>query len=108
MSSSESVGVALATVSDGSTHSFDGKMLSKLIAAASASLDNDRVTKKEYRQRAAELMRVSRKKRRTAPTAFSYVRGGLASWQKGVSLPANAGALSASRSGQAATCSCWC
>ena len=39
MSSSESVGVSLATVSNGSTHSFDGEMLSKLIAAASASLD---------------------------------------------------------------------
>jgi hypothetical protein len=39
MSSSESVGVSLATVSDGSTHAFDGKMLSKLIAAVSASLD---------------------------------------------------------------------
>ena len=39
MSSSESVGVSLATVSNGSTHSFDGEMPSKLIAAASASLD---------------------------------------------------------------------
>ncbi len=39
MSSSESVGVSLATVSDGSAHSFDGEMLSKLIAPASASLD---------------------------------------------------------------------
>jgi hypothetical protein len=39
MSSSESVGVSLATVSDGSTHSVDREMLSKLIAAASASLD---------------------------------------------------------------------
>jgi hypothetical protein len=78
MSSSESVGVSLATVSDRSTHAFDGKMLSKLIATASASLDNDRATAKEYIQRAAELMRVSGEERRTAPTAFSYVRGGLA------------------------------
>ena len=39
MSSSESVGVSLATVSDGSIHSCDGEMLSKLIAAASGSLD---------------------------------------------------------------------
>jgi len=39
MSSSEPVGVSLATVSDGSTDSFDEEMLSKLIAAASASSD---------------------------------------------------------------------
>lgn len=72
MSSSESVAVSLATVSNGSTHSFDGEMLSKLIAAASARLDNDRATAKGYIQRAAELMRVSREERRIALWRAAY------------------------------------
>jgi AraC family transcriptional regulator len=82
MSSSDSAGVSDVTASDGSLHWFDGEVLSKLIAAASASLDSDRATAKEYIQRAAELLRVSREERHTAPTAFSRARGGLASWQQ--------------------------
>jgi AraC family transcriptional regulator len=82
MSSSESAGVSAVTVSDGSIHSFDGEVLSKLIAAACASLDSDRAKAKEYIQRAAHILRVSREARRTTATAFSCVRGGLASWQQ--------------------------
>ena len=82
MSSSESAGVSAVTVSDGSIHSFDGEVLSKLIATASASLESDHEAAKECIRRAEELLRVMREGRPPAAVAFSFARGGLATWQK--------------------------
>jgi AraC family transcriptional regulator len=82
MVSSTSPGVSAATVSDPSNQSFDREMLSKLIATASASLDSDRATAKDCIERAAELLQVSRKERLPAQTASTFLRGGLATWQR--------------------------
>lgn len=79
MSSSTSASISAARASE---HSFAGETLSKLIAAASASLDSDRAAAKDYIRQAAEVLRVSREEQSTAPTVFSCVRGGLATWQK--------------------------
>jgi AraC family transcriptional regulator len=82
MSSSASAGTSVDRVSGEPTDPFDEEMLSKLIAAACASLDSDHATAKEYIERAAELLQVSREERGAPPSAFSYVRGGLACWQQ--------------------------
>ena len=82
MSTSASADVSLDRVSNEPSRSVDDDILSRLIAAASASLDSDRATAKEYIEQAAELLRVAREERLTAPSAFSSMRGGLASWQK--------------------------
>jgi transcriptional regulator GlxA family with amidase domain len=57
----------------------DRDTLSRLLAAASASLDSDRDLAKACIQRAAELLRSPHSKH--APGA-STARGGLAAWQK--------------------------
>ena len=82
MASSASAGVDAPAVSDESIHSLDGEGLSQLIARACASVDSDRATAKHCMQRAAELLRVFREERRSTPTAFHFVRGGLAPWQQ--------------------------
>jgi AraC family transcriptional regulator len=82
MLSSTSPGVSAAAVSHGPRQSFDGEILSKLIATASASLDGDRATAKDCIQRAADLLQVLRQERLPAQRALTFVRGGLASWQQ--------------------------
>ncbi len=72
MPRSASAGVSVTRVSEGPSNSLDIVRLSKLIEAASATLDDDRETAKGYMQRAAELLR-----------GFREVRGtGLATWQQ--------------------------
>lgn len=63
MLSSTSPGVLAAAAFHEPSQSFDGEMLSKLIATASASLDSDRATAKDCIQRAADLLQVFRKER---------------------------------------------
>jgi AraC family transcriptional regulator len=95
MLSSTSPGVLAPAVSHGPRPSFDGEILSKLIATASASLDSDRATAKDCIQRAAALLQVFRKERLPAQSALPFVRGGLASWQQkrvAVYVEANIGA----------------
>jgi AraC family transcriptional regulator len=82
MPRSASAGVSATRVSEGPSNSLDVVRLSKLIDAASASLDGDRETAKGYMLRAAELLRGFRKVRCTALTTFSRARGGLAAWQR--------------------------
>lgn len=82
MPRSASAGVSVTRVSEGRSNSLDVARLSKLIEAASATLDGDRETAKGYMQRAAELLRGFREVRGTASTAFSCAQGGLATWQR--------------------------
>jgi AraC family transcriptional regulator len=82
MPRSTSAGVSVAGASEGPLNSLDVVRLSRLIEAASASLDGDRETAKGYMLRAAELLRGLREARGTAPTAFSCARTGLATWQR--------------------------
>lgn len=82
MPRSASAGVSVTRVSEGPFNSLDVVRLSKLIEAASASLDGDRETAKGYMQRAAELLRGFREVPGTAATAFSSARSGLATWQR--------------------------
>jgi AraC family transcriptional regulator len=82
MSSSTSAGVGAATVPDEPSGFFDGEMLSKLIAAASARRQSDRATAQDNMRRPAELLRVFREERPTARHTFSNPRGGLATWQQ--------------------------
>jgi AraC family transcriptional regulator len=82
MLSSTSPGVLAAAVSHGPRKSFDGEMLSELIATASASLDSDRATAKDCIQRAADLLQVLRQERLPAQSSSTFVRGGLATWQQ--------------------------
>jgi AraC family transcriptional regulator len=82
MASSASAGVSVDGASVGPIYLFDDELLSRLIAAGSASLDSDHATAKECIERAAQLLRCSREQRRTAPAAVSYLRGGLARWQQ--------------------------
>jgi transcriptional regulator GlxA family with amidase domain len=82
MPRSTSAGVSFAGVSEAPFNCLDVVGLSKLIEAASASLDADRETAKAYMQRAAELLRGFREVRGTAHRAFSCTRSGLATWQQ--------------------------
>jgi AraC family transcriptional regulator len=75
-------GVSITRVSGESLNSLDVVRLSKLIEAASVSLDGDRETAKSYMLRAAELLRDLRQARGAALTAFSCARRGLATWQR--------------------------
>lgn len=77
-----SPGVYATMVSEGPSNSLDVVRLSKLIEAASATLDGDRETAKGYMQRAAELLRGFCEARGIAPAALSCGRGGLATWQQ--------------------------
>jgi AraC family transcriptional regulator len=63
------------------TNLLDSERLSQLLAAASATLDSDRDTAKDYIRRAEELVRVCRNDCVPAPDAATTVRGGLATWQ---------------------------
>jgi AraC family transcriptional regulator len=82
MPRSASAGIAVTRAFGGSCNSLDVVRLSKLIEAASASLDGDREAAKDYMQRAAELLRDFSEVRGTAPTPFSCARSGLAEWQQ--------------------------
>jgi AraC family transcriptional regulator len=82
MRRSTSAGVSITRVSEGACNSLDVVRLSKLIEAASASLDGDRETARDYMLRAAELLRSLREVRGTALAAFSCARSGLATWQR--------------------------
>jgi AraC-like DNA-binding protein len=89
MLSSTSPGVLAAAVFHRPSQSFDGEMLSKLIATVSASLDSDRATAKDCIQRAADLLQVFRKERLQSAARHTARRaqkskppqGGLAPWQ---------------------------
>ncbi len=82
MPRSTSAGISVDRASEGPLNSLDVVRLSKLIEAASASLDGDRETAKGYMLRAAELLQGLREVRGTALTAFSCARRGLATWQR--------------------------
>ena len=75
-------GISVDRVSDESIHPFDDETLSKLVAAASASLHSDRATARACIERAAELLRTTREEHRAGRPAFACARGGLASWQQ--------------------------
>jgi AraC family transcriptional regulator len=64
------------------TCSFDSNMLSKLLAAACASLDSDTDAARACIQRAVEFLRVSGTVGFVPPAVPGVVRGGLALWQR--------------------------
>jgi AraC family transcriptional regulator len=82
MLSSTSPGALAAVVAHGPRQYFDGDILSKLIATASASLDGDRAIAKYCLRRAADLSQVFQQQRLPAQSALTFVRGGLATRQQ--------------------------
>ena len=73
---------AIPVGTDGPTHLCDSDTVSKLLAAATASLDTDRDAAKACIQRAADLLRSCRIGDSKHTQSSSAARGGLALWQK--------------------------
>ena len=67
---------------NGSTCSCASEMVSKLLAAATATLDTDRDAAKACIQRAADLVRRTCSRESKEVRGSSAARGGLALWQK--------------------------
>ena len=67
---------------NGSTCSCASEMVSKLLAAATATLDTDRDAAKACIQRAADLVRRTCTRESKEVRGSSAARGGLAPWQK--------------------------
>jgi AraC family transcriptional regulator len=72
----------LASVSGGERDRLDSEMLSKLLVAASATLDTDVVAAKACLQQAADLLHGCRAPAGPRVPGSSVVQGGLAPWQK--------------------------
>src|SRR5262245_7935507 len=70
------------TDSSGAIHSCDSDTVSKLLAAATASLDTDRAAAKACILRAAELLRSSSTGDGKPAECSRAARGGLPLWQK--------------------------